>query len=111
MSKRQDLPEPGRWAREALWRFLFPNDEQQATALRRVLYEMLIYPRYDLATNENLAGQEANYRAALPAMVAELDRTELVAVVEVMRLLALVPRQPGLLRGRRARTGERFRGS
>ncbi len=103
MSKQQALPPPGRWAREELWRFRFPNDEQQAQALRRMLYEMLIYPRYDLATNENLAGQEATYRAALPAMVAALDRTDLVVLVEMARLLAVIPRERGLLRGRRCR--------
>lgn len=95
--------QPSRWCREQRWRCPFPNDEKQARALRRALYEIGVYPHYDLATNENLDGWEANSRTALPDMIAALDRTDVIAVAELVRLLAVVPRKGGLLRGRRCR--------
>ncbi len=92
--------QPNRWVTEQWWRYLMPNDRRRANAVRRALRELGLYPRCDLAKNENLAVFEANCRAALPDMVAELDRTDVVALVTIARLLALVPREAGLLRGR-----------
>ncbi len=100
MSKHQALPQPNRWYTEQWWRYPFPNDQQQADALRRALHELLSLYRCDLAKNDNLGVWEANCRATLPDMIAELDRTDVVALATVARLLAVVPCKPGLLRGR-----------
>lgn len=64
---------------------------------------MGLYPRYDLTENPRLAGWEANCRAALPDMLAALDRTDLIAVTDLARLLVVVSREAGLLRGSRGR--------
>ncbi len=98
--KEQILPQPNRWATEQRWRYPFPPDRQRANAVRQALRELGLYPRCDLAKNENLGVLEANCRAALPDMVAELDRTDVVALVPFARLLAWGPREAGLLRGR-----------
>ena len=90
--------QPQRWYREQLWRYPFPHDQRRARQIRKVLIKMQLYPSYDLATNDNLTGMEENYRAALPEMIAELDRTDLSVVTDVVRLLALVPRQPQIFK-------------
>ena len=91
--------QPQRWYREQLWRYPFPHDWPRAEQVRQALIELCLYPSYDLATNDNLAGMEANYRAALPDMIAELDRTDLAAVTDMVRLLAVVPRLPSFFKG------------
>ena len=91
---------PNRWATEQWWHRPMPNDQAHAKVLRQTLKALRLHPRYDLARMEHLAVWEANCRAALPEMIAALDRTDLVAITEIARLLAVVPRPAGLLRRR-----------
>jgi len=93
--------QPTRWFRDRLWREPFLRDRERATEVREALVKVKIYPRYDLASNDNLAVMEANYRAALPDMIAALDRTDLAAVTDVVRLLAITPRSQHLFNKRR----------
>lgn len=88
--------QPNRWYYEQLWRVPFPPDPDRARRVRQALVELKLYPRYDLSQNPNLGAMEANYRAALPDIIAELDRSDLAVVLEVARLLALTPREPGV---------------
>ena len=90
--------QPNGWYHRQLWREPFPSDEAWATQLRQALVDLRLHPRRDLAQNPNLATMEANHRAALPEILAELDRTDLAIVLQIARLLAVVPRDPGLLR-------------
>ena len=84
--------QPNRWYAEQLWRVPFPADQARAAHLRCALAELKLYPQRDLALNPNLEVMEANHRAALPEIMAELDRSDLAALLHVARLLALAPR-------------------
>lgn len=82
---------PNNWATKQHWRYPFPNDHLQAHELRRALRKLRLYPRSDLNQKEHLAVWEANCRAALPDIIADLDRTDVIALTTIARLLALVP--------------------
>jgi hypothetical protein len=86
--------QPNHWYQCQLWRAPFPPDRGLATQVRRALANLHLYPRRDLAQNANLGVMEANHRAALPEIIAELDRSDLAALLYVARLLATVPREP-----------------
>jgi hypothetical protein len=86
-------PQPNGWYQRQLWREPFPADRARAVQVRRALAGLGLYPRRDLAQNPNLAVMEANHRAALPEIVAELNRSDLAALLYVARLLAIVPRE------------------
>ncbi len=98
MQKEADTAQPNEWYYDQLWRFPFPPDQAWAHRVRQTLAELDIYPRRDLVQNPNLEIMEANYRAALPDIIAELDRSDLAAVLYVARLLATVKREPGVFR-------------
>ena len=100
MKDQKQQVQPNRWHTEQRWRCPLPGDRKGAAQVRQALVALKLYPRCDLAKNDNLAIWEANRRAALPDMLAELDRTDLIVVSSLVRLLALVPREPGLFRGR-----------
>lgn len=84
-------PQPNGWYQRQLWREPFPADRTLAVQVRRALTDLCLYPRRDLAQNSNLGVMEANHRAALPEIIAELDRSDLAALLYVARLLATVP--------------------
>ncbi|GIK38072.1 MAG: hypothetical protein BroJett011_19050 [Chloroflexota bacterium] len=86
-------PQPNGWYQRQLWREPFPADRTRAAQVRRTLASLCLYPRRDLAQNSNLGVMEANHRAALPEIMAELDRSDLAALLYVARLLATVPRE------------------
>jgi hypothetical protein len=92
--------QPNRWHTEQWWRHPFPGDPARARALRHLLHRARFYPASDLAERPHLDGWEANSRATLPDMLAELDRTDVIAVADMVRLLALVPREPHFFRKR-----------
>ena len=88
-------PEPNQaWLQQQAWRDKYPWDNEPAARARLALADLGLYPSRDLVTDEGLATYEANLRAALPQIIDELDRTDLSAVYDLARLLAIVPRNP-----------------
>lgn len=81
---------PNGWATRQHWRYPLPNDQQQARQLRHTLRRLRLSPRRDLSQWPHLAVWEANCRAALPDIVAELNRNDIITLTTIARLLVLV---------------------
>jgi hypothetical protein len=89
--------QPNQWYHEGMWReVLSPHDEIGARRARHALAAEGLYPTRDQAGDPGLAVMEANHRAALHQIVAELEPTDLTALFKLARLLLLAPREPGL---------------
>jgi len=78
------------------WRQVFPHDGKDAANVRRALANLGFYPTADLGEDPDYTMAETNYRAALHQVIEALDRTDLVAVFQLARPLALVPREPAI---------------
>ena len=89
--------QPNSWYHQELWRQVFlPEDEEKARRARRALADVGLYPTGILDPG---TVSEANHRAALHDIVDELDPTDLRAVLDLARLLVLIPRDPQLFEG------------
>jgi hypothetical protein len=86
-----------------MWRHVFEGDAETARRLRRQLYRMGLYPTRRLGRGTQTA--DVNHRGAMQAIMAELDATDMAALFDVARLLAVVKRE-GALFGRMAREEE-----
>jgi len=78
------------------WRQVFPHDGEDAANVRWALADLSFYPTTDIGEDPGYAVAEVNYRTALHQMVEELDRTDLRAVFQLARVLAVVPRDPAI---------------
>ncbi len=74
------------------------SEVEQAHRLRRRLVDASVYPTEGIPDKPpgDLHYYEALFRARLPAVLAELDRADLVAIYRAARLLAIVPRDDEL---------------
>ena len=78
------------------WRKVFSHDGEDAANARYALANLGFYPTADLGEDPDYTIAETNYRAALHQVIEALDRTDLVAVFQLARPLALVPRDPAI---------------
>ena len=62
------------------------------------LVGLSLYPTKDLGEDPDYTVAEANWRAELPQMVDRLDCTALAAVVELVRPLVQVQRDPDIFK-------------
>lgn len=75
-----------------------PLAEADAARARMALAGLSLYPTADLGQDPGYTVAEANWRAELHQMVDQLDRTDLAAVVGLVRLLVQVQRDPDLFK-------------
>jgi hypothetical protein len=93
-----------------MWReVLSPRDEIGAGRARHTLAAAGLYPTRNQSGDPGLAVIEANHRAALHQIADELDPTDLTSVFNLVRLLRLVPREPGLFEWIEANTRANLR--
>lgn len=78
------------------WRQPAGDEAERGAKVRRALAELVLYPTRDLGLDSGFAVLEANQRAALEEMVAELDRTDVAALYHLVRLLVLAARDPAI---------------
>lgn len=80
------------WLQQKCWRRENGDEAERGHQARRALVELALYPTGLLELDSAFAVMEANQRAALVEIVAELGRTDLAALYDLARLLALAPR-------------------
>lgn len=69
-----------------------PFQIAQAHDARLSLASAALFPTSNINGRDDLATYEENMRRELPALVGELDRTDLAAVHQLVKLLAMTPR-------------------
>lgn len=95
----QTLPSPifpvyreTEWLQQKCWRRLTGDEPELGHQARRTLAILGLYPSGPLELDSAFAVLEENHRAVLGEIIAELSRTDLAALYELVRLLALSTR-------------------
>jgi len=85
--------EPIEWFTSGEWRKAGPFDAVEAQNLRVTLRTMGFLPMRNVDDEPTWNTLEANYRVTVSEVVADLSRTDFIAVWRVARLLGLSGRQ------------------